>query len=303
MAMKKEDPVHQFHPLAITLHCLLLWTYCSCHVRRELGSTGVLLQLVKQIRVIEELPAWEKVREMCDLVVKRPHYKTFSSFPQHHFSLVETMLFILANCAIEHSCWKYLISKECIGLLLPLCKSWDFRIRLGAKRVLSSLSHCLSPRHTEFLQLTDVEQLGLLEAFRKAPYEAARVTKLQSNNASYMYSALELTIVLCGLVRNEANRNIVAASGVFPAILTLVSSGTMLEQEAATELLQALHCSEADLSSHMPANLLQSNIPVEAIEHQRLIWHHAAVHCLEPVGTCGIFTTTICKLHMYPYFT
>ena len=63
VAVKKEVPVHQFHPLAITLHCLLLWTYCSCHVRRELGSTGVLLQLVKQIRVIEELPAWEKVRE------------------------------------------------------------------------------------------------------------------------------------------------------------------------------------------------------------------------------------------------
>ena len=63
VAVKKETPVHQFHPLATTLHCLLLWTYCSCHIRRELGSTGVLLQLVKQIRVIQELPAWEKVRD------------------------------------------------------------------------------------------------------------------------------------------------------------------------------------------------------------------------------------------------
>ena len=213
--------------------------------------------------------------------------KSFCSFPQHHFSLVEMMLFILANCAIEHSCWKYLVSRECISLLLPLSKSWDFRIRLGAKCVLSSLSHCLSPRHTEFVQLTDVEQLGLLEAFRKAPYEATCVTKLQSNNTSYMYSALELTIVLCGLVHNEANRNIIAASDVFPAILTLFSMGTMLEQEAATELLQALHCTKADLSARVPSNLQQdiSNLPEEAIKCQRpIFWHHAAIHQLEPVG-------------------
>ena len=192
------------------------------------------------------------------------------------------LLFILANCAIEHSCHEYLYFLECVNTILPFCKCSDFCIRIGAKRILCSLNDNLSCYQKQFIHLSDEEYAGLLEAFIKAPNQVTYTIKIKSNKRNVVYSALELTIILCGLVRNETNKANIAASGIMSAAMKLLCEGTILEQEAAAELFWALNCTHSELSSQISGNLINC-IPVEATKHEAVMLFGATLE-KEPIG-------------------
>ena len=61
--------LHPLHPLSLALHCTLILSKCSSHVRNELGQNGGLWQLVKNLRSLQMIPGWTGVSLFCLITV------------------------------------------------------------------------------------------------------------------------------------------------------------------------------------------------------------------------------------------
>ena len=192
--------------------------------------------------------------------------------PQNQLKLTELLLFTVANCALEPACQEYLLQCKAINTLLPYCKSFNFQIRLGAKRVLSSLSAHIDTCHTSFLQLVEGDELGVLALFTREPRgKGIRTLQHATSGYSYSYSMLDLLMIMNNLVMNRLNRSIIASHDVYPTILALLHHGSPLLVKEATELLNQLYMDDSASScikDSFPDLLSYLTSPEQASEAQ-----------------------------------
>ena len=60
-AIKNESAFHPLHSITLALHCMLILSRVNSHFRCELGMTGIVLQLVNNLRSMQMIPGWNKV--------------------------------------------------------------------------------------------------------------------------------------------------------------------------------------------------------------------------------------------------
>lgn len=166
----------------------------------------------------------------------------YFSFMQDHFRITELLLFIVANCALEVTNHEYLLNCKGIETVLAFSKSYNFQIRLGAKRILSSLTAYIDTYHWKFLQLSDDAELCALEAFVRMPCERTS-TSFTSDGRTHYFFMLDLILIMSNFADSEMNRRLILSQEIQPTVSFLLTNGTALEKETLIELVYKL-CAE-----------------------------------------------------------
>ena len=173
---------------------------------------------------------------------------------QDQFRITELLLFIVANCALELTTHEYLLNCKGIETVLVFSKSYNFQIRLGAKRILSSLTAYVDTHHRKFLQLSDDAELRAVAAFVRMPCKRTSMS-FTSDGRTHYFHLLDLILIMSNLADSEVNRRLILSQEIQPTISFLLTNGTSLEKETLIELLYKL-CAE-----HVFVTQLLTNSP------------------------------------------